>query len=37
MGTAGAKANGMEDAPVTLNDSVDGILNQVGALWVQKF
>ncbi|KAK9236450.1 putative aflatoxin biosynthesis ketoreductase nor-1 protein [Lipomyces kononenkoae] len=29
MGTAGAKANGMEDAPVSLKDSVSGILRQV--------
>ncbi|KAK9318858.1 NAD(P)-binding protein [Lipomyces orientalis] len=29
MGTAGAKANGMEDAPVSLKDSVSGILRQI--------
>lgn len=32
MGTAGAKANGMEDAPVTLQDSVRGILEQVSGI-----
>lgn len=29
MGTAGAHASGMPEAPVTLKDSVDGILNKV--------
>lgn len=29
MGNAGAQANGLEAAPVTLKDSVDGILNKV--------
>lgn len=29
MGQAGAEANGMEEAPVKLKDSVDGILKLV--------
>lgn len=31
MGNAGATANGMAEAPVTLKDSVDGILMKVCA------
>ena len=29
MGTMGARANGMEAAPVTLKDSINGILDKV--------
>lgn len=29
MGNMGAKANGMEEAPVTLQQSVDGILGKI--------
>jgi len=33
MGTYGAKSNGMEEAPVTLEDSINGMLAKVCLSW----
>ena len=35
MGNAGAQSVGMKEAPVTLRDSVDGILNKVSLYFHQ--
>ena len=36
MGNAGAKANGLEEAPVTLKDCVDGMIDKIDSATREK-